>query len=117
MNEQELLLDCLRRLNTQRVAYMLAGSMASNAWGIPRSTHGLDFVVQLPPSEVSAFVAAFAYPDYYLDEASVRAAYQSPFQFNLNMSPPLCARSLLSEKYSAGEFKTRGLASRLVSHG
>ena len=62
---------------------MLTGSMASNAWGIPRTTHDLDFVIQLPPSGISAFVAAFAHPDYYLDEASVRAAYQAPYQFNL----------------------------------
>jgi hypothetical protein len=51
MTEQELLLDCVRRLNSCGLQYMLTGSMASNAWGIPRSTHGLDFVVPLPPSE------------------------------------------------------------------
>jgi hypothetical protein len=85
VNEQELLLDCLRRLNRERedVAYMLTGSMASNAWGIPRTTHDLDFVIQLPSSAIARFVAAFAHPDYFLDEVSVRAAYQPPHQFNL----------------------------------
>jgi hypothetical protein len=38
MNESQLLLDCLRRLNRTGVAYYLTGSMASNYWGIPRST-------------------------------------------------------------------------------
>lgn len=47
MNEQELLLDCVRGLNRGQVAYMLTGSMASNAWGIPRTTHDLDFVSSL----------------------------------------------------------------------
>ena len=47
MNERELLVDCLRRLNRTGVVYYLTGSMASNYWGIPRSTHDLDFVVQL----------------------------------------------------------------------
>jgi hypothetical protein len=83
VTEQELLLDCVRRLNTTGVAYMLTGSMASNAWGIPRTTHDLDFVIQLPVSQVVGFVKAFAHPDYYLDEASVRAACQPPHQFNL----------------------------------
>jgi hypothetical protein len=83
MNEQELLLDCVRRLNASRIPYMLTGSMASNAWGIPRTTHDLDFVLQFPPSKVPALVAAFAHPDYYLDEASVRAARQPPHQFNV----------------------------------
>jgi hypothetical protein len=52
MNERELLVDCLRRLNCTSVAYYLTGSMASNYWGIPRTTHDLDFVVQLPMSAV-----------------------------------------------------------------
>ena len=47
MNERELLVDCLRRLNRSGVTYYLTGSMASNYWGIPRTTHDLDFVVLL----------------------------------------------------------------------
>ncbi len=83
MTEQDLLRECVRRLNTCGVPYMLTGSMASNAWGIPRTTHDLDFVIQLPLSQVPALVEAFADADYFLDEASVRAAYQPPHQFNL----------------------------------
>jgi hypothetical protein len=83
VTEQELLLDCVRRLNASGVQYMLTGSMASNAWGIPRTTQDLDFVIQLPPSQIPALVKAFADPDYFLDEASVRSAYQPPHQFNV----------------------------------
>jgi len=61
---------------------MITGSMASNAWGIPRTTHDLDFVIQLPPSQISGFVRVFDHPDYFLDEAAVRGAYQPPHQFN-----------------------------------
>jgi hypothetical protein len=81
MNEQELLADCLRRLNRSGVTYYLTGSMASNYWGIPRTTHDLDFVVQLPPSEVPRIVQEFS-GDFYIEEAAVRAAYQPPHQFN-----------------------------------
>ena len=83
MSEQELLLDCVRRLNRSGVAYMLTGSMASNAWGIPRTTHDLDFVLQLPPSQIPSLVAAFDSAEYFLDEAAMRSAYQPPYQFNL----------------------------------
>jgi hypothetical protein len=83
VTEQELLLDCVRRLNAGGVAYMLTRSMASNAWGIPRTTHDLDFVIQLPPSQIPTFVSAFTSPDYHLDEASMRAAYKPPHQFNV----------------------------------
>jgi hypothetical protein len=76
-----LLADCLRRLNRSGVTYYLTGSMASNYWGIPRTTHDLDFVIQLPISAVAKIISAFT-PDFYIEEAAVRAAYQPPHQFN-----------------------------------
>jgi hypothetical protein len=81
MNERELLADCLRRLNRSGVTYYLTGSMASNYWGIPRTTHDLDFVVQLPVSAVPRIVQEFS-GDFYLEETAVRAAFQPPHQFN-----------------------------------
>ncbi len=81
MTEQELLVDCLQRLNRLGVDYFLTGSMASNYWGIPRTTHDLDFVVQFPPSEVARVVTAFA-GDFFIQESSVRSAFRPPYQFN-----------------------------------
>lgn len=81
MTERDLLLDCLRRLNSVGVTYMLTGSMASNYWGVPRTTHDLDFVIQLPPSMASALVAAFQ-GDFYLDELAVQTACERRHQFN-----------------------------------
>ena len=81
MNERELLVDCLHRLNQTGVTYYLTGSMASNYWGIPRTTHDLDFVVQLPISAVPLIVQEFS-GDFYIEEAAMRAAYQPPHQFN-----------------------------------
>lgn len=81
MTEQELLIDCLSRLNTADFAYMVTGSMASNFWGVPRSTHDLDFAIQLPPAAVPRIVTAFG-NDFHIDEQAVRAAYRPPYQFN-----------------------------------
>ena len=81
MTEQQLLIDCLNRLNKTRIAYMVTGSMASNFWGIPRTTHDLDFAIQLPPSAVPQIVTAFQ-EEFFIDESAVRAAYNPPFQFN-----------------------------------
>jgi hypothetical protein len=81
VTERDLLVDCLRRLNGAHVPYMLTGSMASNYWGIPRTTHDLDFVVQLPPTSIPAVVAAFR-ENFHIDEAAVREAYRPPYQFN-----------------------------------
>ena len=81
MNERELLVDCLRRLNRTGVVYYLTGSMASNYWGIPRSTHDLHFVVQLPQAAVRGIIQEFS-RDFYIEEAAVWAVYQPPHQFN-----------------------------------
>ena len=81
MTQEELLQDCLVRLNQSGVAYLVTGSMASNYWGIPRTTHDLDFVIQLPPSAVPQLVAVFR-GDYFIDAEAVRAAFQPPHQFN-----------------------------------
>jgi hypothetical protein len=81
MTEQDLLIDCLERLNRIKAAYMLTGSMASNYWGIPRSTHDIDFVLQLPPSSIPLLVAAFA-DSFFLQREAIESAYQSPHQFN-----------------------------------
>ncbi|MEP7014830.1 MAG: hypothetical protein ABI925_05270 [Verrucomicrobiota bacterium] len=81
MNERELLVDCLRRLNRLGITYYLTGSMASNYWGIPRTTHDLDFVVQLPISSIPLVVQAFN-GEFYIEEEAVRAAYEAPHQFN-----------------------------------
>ena len=81
MSEQELLADCLRRLNRSGVTYYLTGSMASNYRGIPRTTHDFDFVVQFPPPSVPNIIREFT-GDLLIDEAAVRAAYQPPHQFN-----------------------------------
>lgn len=81
MTERELLVDCLRRLNRAGLTYMVTGSMASNYWGVPRTTHDIDFVLQLPPSVVSQLVLAFQ-GDFFIDEESVRNAHRPPYQFN-----------------------------------
>ena len=81
MTEQELAIDAIRRLNRAGIAYLLTGSMASNYWGIPRTTHDLDFVVQLPLESIPNLVREFR-TDFYLDEPAVRAALAPPYQFN-----------------------------------
>lgn len=60
---------------------MLTGSMASNYWGIPRTTHDLDFVLQLPRPSVPAFQSAFS-ESFLLQVTAIESAYGPPYQFN-----------------------------------
>jgi hypothetical protein len=81
MTEQELLTDCIVRLERSGVDYMLVGSMASNYWGVPRSTHDIDFVVRYDRADVQTLVDAFQ-DSFFIQEISVRSALNPPHQFN-----------------------------------
>lgn len=81
-SEQEFLVDVLQRLNQAGIEYMLTGSMASNFWGTPRTTHDLDFVVLLKPDQVDRFTEAFE-DGLFIQRESVRGAFQPPYQFNV----------------------------------
>jgi hypothetical protein len=80
-NERELLVDCLGRLNHLGFPYMLVGSMASNYWGIPRTTHDLDFVLVLDPSDVEPLAQAFG-EGFFVQRESIRSAFKPPHRFN-----------------------------------
>src|SRR5207237_507637 len=80
--ESEFLVDILGRLNAAGMEYMLTGSMASNYWGIPRTTHDLDFVLVLKPDQVDAIIAAFQ-PGFFIQRESIQSAFRPPFQFNV----------------------------------
>ncbi len=80
--ESEFLVEVLQRLNSVAVDYMLTGSMASNYWGTPRTTHDLDFVVCLQAEQVDRFVTAFE-RGFFIQKESVRGVFQRPWQFNV----------------------------------
>jgi hypothetical protein len=66
MNLDDALLAVLEVLRRLDVPYMLVGSFASNAYGIPRSTHDVDFVVQVPAGTVERIVEALG-PEFQLE--------------------------------------------------
>lgn len=80
-DESTLLIDCLQRFNRSGIEYMVTGSMASNYWGIPRSTHDLDFVVQMQSQDAPVLVQHFQ-TDFFIQLESVREALRPPYQFN-----------------------------------
>ncbi len=79
--ERELLVDCLERLNRSGISYMLVGSMASNYWGVPRSTHDLDFVLALQEADVEPLAVAFG-EGFFIQPESIHNAFSPPYQFN-----------------------------------
>jgi hypothetical protein len=80
--QQEFVKDILARLERAGVVYAVTGSIASNLWGTPRTTHDVDIVVVLTAADVERMVAAFG-DAYYLSEAAVREAVLQGPMFNV----------------------------------
>jgi hypothetical protein len=83
LDQADLLRFVIDALETQGLAYMLVGSIASAAFGEPRLTHDIDIVVQLSAVEVDGLCRAFPDPEFYVSESAARQAVLSHGQFNV----------------------------------
>lgn len=83
MDQLELLGRLVTVLEGLGVAYMVGGSHASMYYGEPRQTNDIDVVADLRPNHIDGLVAAFPFPDYYLDAQAAREAVQTQGQFNI----------------------------------
>jgi hypothetical protein len=86
VSQPELLKLVAGRLESDRIEYMVTGSIASSLQGEPRSTHDIDIVVALPGDAAplaARLKAAFPEPDFYLDESAAREAIAARSMFNL----------------------------------
>jgi hypothetical protein len=70
--------DVLERLG---LTHAVGGSLASGAWGEPRSTHDIDVAVDLAIDAVPALVEALD-AEFFIDPASVREAVERTSSFN-----------------------------------
>ena len=79
--------DLLRRLvpilERVQVPYMLTGSVASSAHGMPRSTRDLDIVIAPTRAQLQALMREFPNSDYYADEQQAFEALIRRSQFNI----------------------------------
>jgi hypothetical protein len=81
---QGLLDRLVRLLDAADVPFMIAGSFASSAHGLPRTTQDLDVVVDPPgPEALDALVRSLSPEDYYVDADAARDALQRRAMFNV----------------------------------
>lgn len=71
MSQSDLLKHVVQVLHQIGIEYMVTDSIASSLQGEPRSTHDIDLVVAIHPSDVPQLVQAFPPPDFYLDEEMI----------------------------------------------
>jgi hypothetical protein len=71
--------DILERMGLR---YAIGGSLASGAWGEPRSTHDVDLLIDLSPEQLPELHAALQ-AEHYVDRASMEEALEEARSFNV----------------------------------
>lgn len=81
---KELLERLVRLFEDSGVPFMIAGSFASAAHGLPRTTQDLDVVIE-PPDEAALLrlVSGMPADDYYVDRDAARDAWSRRSIFNV----------------------------------
>ncbi len=69
-------------LNDKGIKYMLSGSVALNAYTVPRMTLDIDFVIELLPGNNADFLEIFK-KGYYVDADTVREETRRKGMFNI----------------------------------
>ena len=82
MEQQELLLHTVEILDGLTIPYMVTGSFAVNFYGIPRTTHDIDLVVQIRAADADRLARQFP-TDFYADAEMIRQAVEQQFMFNI----------------------------------
>jgi hypothetical protein len=80
---EELLARLAPALERAEVPYMLTGSVASSAHGIPRSTRDLDIVISPTRAQLLTLTHEFPADRYYADEQQAIQALANRSQFNV----------------------------------
>jgi hypothetical protein len=74
------LIDALERTG---VSYMLTGSYASGAYGVPRATNDIDVVIAPTADELRELLREFPEDRYYADEEDALQSLAASSQFNV----------------------------------
>lgn len=82
MNEDDVVVTVLDRLDALQIEYMLVGSYASNAYGRPRGSYDADIVVNAVASDARRLFEAFE-PDFGIDQESLSRDLAAGRMFNL----------------------------------
>ena len=80
----ELLGRIVQLLDDAGVPFMIAGSFASTAHGIPRTTQDVDIVIDPPDAQsLDTLVASMSPSAYYVDADAARDAFKRRSMFNV----------------------------------
>lgn len=83
--QQDILLTIVRLLTRYKISYLLSGSFAVSYYGFPRSTHDIDFVIEVKNKDLSQLLKAVKKlgKAYLFDEKQIKEAVRNASQFNI----------------------------------
>lgn len=72
----------VNKLDRLKIPYMLTGGLAVSFWGLPRTTHDIDIVIEVSKEDKEKIVNIFK-KDFYISEEAVKQAIERRFTFNI----------------------------------
>jgi|HubBroStandDraft_4_1064222.scaffolds.fasta_scaffold511692_1 hypothetical protein len=99
----------LEVLDRLEIPYLVGGSLASSAYGIPRATMDADLVADVRLDQVAEFASELT-ADFYADPDMMKDALQRGRSFNLihyDSSFKIDIFPLLRDEYSQAQFRRR----------
>ena len=78
-----LFLDILHTLEAIGAPYMIIGAFAGAVYGVTRTTHDIDIVVDLSETQLRALAAAYPPPRYDADPNQMRDSVRMGMMFNI----------------------------------
>lgn len=77
-------IEVINKLESEKIPYMVVGSVASIVYGEPRMTHDMDLVIDILPSSAAKFESLFPIEDFYCPPLEVlKSEIVHRGQFNL----------------------------------
>jgi len=83
VNQIDLLRPVIKTLEDVELEYALVGSFASSAWGEPRLTQDVNFVVRLDSFDAERPCHAFSADEFYISKTAAQEAVETVGEFNL----------------------------------
>jgi len=83
MSQQELVKTVIEKLDSLGIPYMLTGSIVSSLQGEPRSTHDIDLIVLLRPSDIEPLLKAFPPSEFYISKTQIVQSIEKKDMFNI----------------------------------
>lgn len=72
----------VKKLELLKIPYVVTGGLAVSYWGLPRSTHDIDIIIEIDHSKINAILKAFE-KDFYISREGVEDMLEHNVSFNV----------------------------------